>query len=116
IGSMTRTVAAQTAGSSAQVPPPAAKKQEAAKDLSCTYYENGVGYAGTCGYDEKDKTKYRCYMNEDTARSNPQIACEWKVRGPQEPPGGIVKPYRIPLPTIPDSWSRIPRHLPVTAG
>ena len=85
IGSMTRTVAAQTADSSAQAGS-AGKKQEASKDLSCTYYDKGIGYPGTCGFrlDKEDKTEYRCYLNQDRAQSNPQIACEWKVRRAQQ--------------------------------
>jgi beta-lactamase regulating signal transducer with metallopeptidase domain len=84
IGSMTQTVAAQTANSSAQAGS-AGNKQEGSKDLSCTYYnKGGRGQPGTCGFDKEDKTKYRCYSNEDPARSNPQIACEWKVRRAQE--------------------------------
>jgi len=50
------------------------------QDLSCTYYENGKGSPGTCGFDQQDRSKYRCYANDDATRSNPQIACEWKVR------------------------------------
>ena len=76
---MTRTVAAQTPNSSAQGQPSAGKKQ-AAPDLACTYYYNGVGSDdATCGRDKEDKTKYRCYLNADPTRSNPQAACEWKV-------------------------------------
>lgn len=83
IGSMTPTVAAQTANPSAKAGS-AGKKQEGSKDLSCTYYDDkNKGYPGTCGYDKEDKTKYRCYLNEDPARSNAQIGCEWKVRRAQ---------------------------------
>ena len=79
IGLMTRTVAAQTASPSAQGQPTAGNKQ-AAPDLACTYYYNGVGSDdATCGRDKEDKAKYRCYLNTDPTRSNPQSACEWKV-------------------------------------
>jgi len=79
IGLMTRTVAAQTASPSSQGTYPAGKKQ-AAPDLACTYYYNGMGSDdATCGRDKEDKTKYRCYLNADPTRSNPQAACEWKV-------------------------------------
>jgi beta-lactamase regulating signal transducer with metallopeptidase domain len=79
IGSMTRTVAAQTASHSAEAQPPVGKKQ-AAPDLSCTYYHNGVGSdEATCGRDTEDPAKYRCYLNADPTQSNPQAACEWKV-------------------------------------
>jgi hypothetical protein len=74
---MTQTVAAQTQGQ------PAAGKK-AGKDLSCTYYDKGVGHPGTCGFDQEDKTKFRCYSNQDPAQSNPQIACERKVLRAQE--------------------------------
>jgi beta-lactamase regulating signal transducer with metallopeptidase domain len=85
IGLMTRTVAAQTPSPSAQAPPPAGKKQEAAPDLDCTYYdEKTVGHAGTCGYDKKDKKKYLCYLNSDSAQSQTQIGCEWKLRRAEE--------------------------------
>jgi beta-lactamase regulating signal transducer with metallopeptidase domain len=81
IGLMTRTVAAQTASPSAQAPPTAGKKQGAAPDLDCTYYdEKTVGHAGTCGYDKKDQKKYTCYLNSDPAQSQTQIGCEWKLR------------------------------------
>jgi len=81
IGLMTRTVAAQTASPYSQAPYRAGKKQDAAPDLSCTYYdEKTVGHEGTCGYDKKDNTKYRCYLNADTAQSQTQIGCEWKLR------------------------------------
>ncbi len=79
IGLMTRTVAAQTASPSAQRQPTAGKKQ-AAPDLACTYYDRGVpSEPATCGRDQEDKTKYRCYLNADPTRSNLQSACEWKV-------------------------------------
>jgi beta-lactamase regulating signal transducer with metallopeptidase domain len=78
-GSLTQPVAAQTPKPSAKADA-ANKGQLASKDLSCTYYEKGVGSPGTCGFDKEDKTKYRCYSNQDSARSNPQIACEWKVQ------------------------------------
>ena len=85
IGLMTRTVAAQTAGPSAQAPPPAGEKQEAASDLDCTYYDvKTVGHAGTCGYDRNDKKKYLCYLNSDPALSQTQIGCEWKLRRAEE--------------------------------
>ncbi len=85
IGLMTRTVAAQTAGPSAQAPPPAGEKQEAAPDLDCTYYDvKTVGHAGTCGYDRNDKKKYLCYLNSDPAQSQTQIGCEWKLRRAEE--------------------------------
>jgi hypothetical protein len=77
--SMTRTVAAQAASPSSQTPPSAGKKQ-ATPNLDCTYYEKGVGYEGTCGYDKKDKKKTVCYLNADMARSQTQIGCEWKLR------------------------------------
>jgi beta-lactamase regulating signal transducer with metallopeptidase domain len=81
IGLMTRTVAAQTASPSAQAPSPAGRKQKAATNLDCTYYdENTVGHPGTCGYDKKDKKKYLCYLNSDAAQSQTQIGCEWKLR------------------------------------
>lgn len=84
VGSMTQTVAAQTAKSSAQADS-AGKKQGAGTDLSCTYYDKtSIGHPGTCGFDKEDKTKYRCYLNEDLARSQAQIGCEWKVRRAQE--------------------------------
>ena len=70
---MTRTVAAQGQ-------PPTAEKQ-AAPNLDCTYYdEKTVGHEGTCGYDKKDKKKYLCYLNADTAISQTQVGCEWKLR------------------------------------
>jgi hypothetical protein len=78
-GSFTQPVAAQTSKSSAQTDS-TGKKQEASKDLSCTYYEKGIGSPGTCGFDKQDQTKYRCYSNQDSTKSNPQIACEWKVQ------------------------------------
>jgi hypothetical protein len=78
-GSLTQPVAAQTSNSPAQANS-GGKKQEASKDLSCTYYEKGVGSPGTCGFDKEDRTKYRCYSNQDSTKSNPQIACEWKVQ------------------------------------
>ena len=85
IGLMTRTVAAQTASPSAQAQPPTGKKQAAAPDLDCTYYDDKtVGHAGTCGYDTKDKKKYLCYLNSDTAQSQTQIGCEWKLRRAEE--------------------------------
>jgi beta-lactamase regulating signal transducer with metallopeptidase domain len=83
IGSITQTVSAQAANSSAQAGS-AAKKQAGSQDLSCTYYDRGIGSPGTCGFDKEDKTKYRCYSNLDPERSNPQIACERKVRRAQE--------------------------------
>jgi beta-lactamase regulating signal transducer with metallopeptidase domain len=74
IGSMTRIVAA--------APSPADKKKT--PNLDCTYYDKHivglVGHAGTCGYDRNDKKKYACYLNSDTAQSEPQSGCEWKVR------------------------------------
>jgi beta-lactamase regulating signal transducer with metallopeptidase domain len=75
-GSFTQSVAAQTSQSSVRTD----KKLEASKDLSCTYYEKGIGSPGTCGFDNQDQTKYRCYSNQDSTKSNPQIACEWKVQ------------------------------------
>ena len=82
---MTRTVAAQTASPSAQAPPPAGKKQKAAPDLDCTYYdEKTVGHAGTCAYDKKDKKKYLCYLNSDPAQNQTQIGCEWKLGRAEE--------------------------------
>lgn len=84
IGFMTQTVAAQTANASAQAGS-AGKRQEGSKDLSCTYYDQATkAFPGTCGFDKEDKTKYRCYLNADPARSQPQIGCEWKVRRAQE--------------------------------
>ena len=81
IGLMTRTVAAQTASPSSEAPRPAGKEHKAAPDLSCTYYdEKTVGHEGTCGYDKEDKTEYRCYLNTDTAQSQTQVGCEWKLR------------------------------------
>jgi hypothetical protein len=85
IGLMTRTVAAQTASPSAQAPPLAGKKLEAAPNLDCTYYdEKTVGHAGTCEYDPKDKKKYLCYLNSDMTQSEIQIGCEWKLRRAEE--------------------------------
>ncbi|HVX67011.1 MAG TPA: M56 family metallopeptidase [Bryobacteraceae bacterium] len=56
------------------------KKQESGKDLSCTYYDKKtMPHPGTCGIDEQDEIKYRCYSNQDPAQSNPQLACESKV-------------------------------------
>jgi beta-lactamase regulating signal transducer with metallopeptidase domain len=78
-GSLTQPVAAQTSKSLAQANS-GGKKQEASKDLSCTYYEKGIGSPGTCGFDKQDKTKYRCYLNTDPSRSQTQIGCEWKVQ------------------------------------
>jgi beta-lactamase regulating signal transducer with metallopeptidase domain len=81
IGLMTRTVAAQTASPSPQAPPAAGKKQAAAPDLDCTYYdEKTVGHAGTCGYAKKDQKTYVCYLNADPAQSQNQMGCEWKLR------------------------------------
>ena len=77
-GSLTQSVASQTSKSTDPAES-AGKRQASSKDLSCTYYEDGKGSPGTCGFDKRDKKKYRCYSNEDPARSNPQIACEWKV-------------------------------------
>jgi beta-lactamase regulating signal transducer with metallopeptidase domain len=87
IGLMTRTVAAQTASPSAQAPPIAGKKQVAAPDLDCTYYDQDkttAGQEGTCGYDPKDRKTYLCYLNSDTAQSELQIGCEWKLRRAEE--------------------------------
>jgi beta-lactamase regulating signal transducer with metallopeptidase domain len=79
IGLMARTVAAQTASPSAEGQSSTGKKQTG-PELSCTYYEKGVGSDdASCGRDNKDKTTYRCYLNSDPAKSNPQAACEWKV-------------------------------------
>lgn len=78
-GLFTQSVTAQTSTSSAQASS-AAKTQQESKDLTCTYYDGGVGSEGTCGYDKKDKTKYRCYSNQDSAKSQDQIGCEWKVK------------------------------------
>ncbi len=84
IGFMTQTVAAQTGSSSAQTGS-AGKKQAASNDLSCTYYDEAIKpHPGTCGFDKEDKTKYRCYLNDDPARSQPQIGCESHVRRAQE--------------------------------
>jgi len=68
--SFTQPVAAQSSQDSAQAD---------SKDLSCTYYDKGVGSEGTCGRDQQDKAKYRCYSNADAAKSQTQIGCEWKV-------------------------------------
>jgi len=89
VGLMTRTVAAQTASPSAQAGTPGAgKKQEAAPNLDCTYYDaeggKDVGHAGTCGYDPMDKKRYVCYLNSDMAQSQLQPACEWRVRRAEE--------------------------------
>jgi beta-lactamase regulating signal transducer with metallopeptidase domain len=96
IGLMTRTVAAQTVSPSAQTPPSASTasimqqrlrllfEQAATPDLSCTYYDKGVGHDGTCGYDKNDKKKYLCYLNSDPAKSQTQIGCEWKLRRAEE--------------------------------
>ena len=87
IGLMTRTVAAQTASPSAQAPPIAGKKQVAAPDLDCTYYDQDkttAGQEGTCGYDPKDRKTYLCYLNSDTAQNELQIGCEWKLRRAEE--------------------------------
>lgn len=65
--SLTRSVSAQTN------PTP-----QSSKDLSCTYWDRGKAHPGTCGFDKTDKTKYRCYLNEN--QSQPQIGCEWKVQ------------------------------------
>ncbi len=76
---MTRPVAAKTASPAAQAQPTG--KKQAAPDLDCTYYdEKTVGHAGTCGYDKKDNKRYLCYLNSDTAQSQTQIGCEWKLR------------------------------------
>ncbi len=73
IGSMTRTVAAQS---------PADRKK--APNLDCTYYEQKipgpVGHAGTCAYDKRDQTRYVCYLNSDPARSQLQVGCKWKLQ------------------------------------
>jgi beta-lactamase regulating signal transducer with metallopeptidase domain len=88
IGLMTRSVAAQTSGPSAQAPPIAGKKQAAAPDLDCTYYEPKTvpptPHAGTCEYDPKDKKQYLCNLNSDAAQSESQTACEWKLRRLEE--------------------------------
>jgi hypothetical protein len=82
---MTRTVAAQTPSPSAQAPLAAGKKQQAAPDLGCTYYdEKMVGHAGTCGYAKKDKKRYLCYSNSDTTQSQIQAGCESKLRQAEE--------------------------------
>jgi len=77
-GSFTQSVSAQTPKPSAQADS-GAQKQAGSTDLSCTFYDRGVGSPGTCGYDMQDKTKYRCYSNVDSAKNQPQIGCEWKV-------------------------------------
>ena len=79
IGLMTRTVAAQTAGPSAQLTPAAGKKQAAAPDLDCTYYDE-KGHPGTCGYDPKNRKTSLCYLNPDLKQSELQEGCEWKLR------------------------------------
>jgi beta-lactamase regulating signal transducer with metallopeptidase domain len=85
IGLMTRTVAAQTTSPSAQAPPTAGKRQQAAPDLDCTYYDNKtVGHEGTCGYDPKDRKTYLCYLNPDMTQGELQIGCEWKLRRYEE--------------------------------
>lgn len=76
-GLLTQPVAAETLNSPAQTN---SEKQEDSTDLSCTYYEYGNPYPGTCGFDPEDKTKYRCFANHDPAKSQPQIGCEWKVQ------------------------------------
>src|SRR5262249_15683972 len=77
-GSFTQPRAAQTSNPSAQSDT-GGKKQEGSKDLSCTYEKKNSESQGTCGFDKQDKTKYRCYSNQYPAKSNLQIACEWKV-------------------------------------
>jgi beta-lactamase regulating signal transducer with metallopeptidase domain len=78
-GSFTQPVSAQTSALTAQTDS-AGKKADASKDLSCTYYDKAIGSPGTCGYDQQDKTKYRCYSNQYPAKSQTQIGCEWKVK------------------------------------
>jgi beta-lactamase regulating signal transducer with metallopeptidase domain len=56
------------------------KEQKANPDMSCTYYDHGVGSEGTCGYDPQDRKKYSCYSNLDSSKSQTQIGCEWKVK------------------------------------
>ena len=75
-GLFTQSVAAQSSKPAAQT---GVKKQAGSTDLSCTYYDKGVGSEGTCGRDQQDKAKYRCYSNADAAKSQTQIGCEWKV-------------------------------------
>jgi beta-lactamase regulating signal transducer with metallopeptidase domain len=87
IGLMTRTVAAQTANPSGQATPIAGNKQ-AAPDLDCTYYDvktvPPTPHAGTCEYDLKDKKTYLCALNSNTAQSELQTGCEWKLRRAEE--------------------------------
>ena len=72
-GLMTRTVAAQTPSPSAAAP-----------DLACSYYHDGVEYAGTCAYGKKGEPKYVCYMTSDSTKRQMQSACEWKLRRADE--------------------------------
>jgi beta-lactamase regulating signal transducer with metallopeptidase domain len=79
-GWFTQPVAAQTSNPSAQADT-RGKNQQASKDLSCTYWDNkDTSSPGTCGVDKQDKTKYRCYSDQDRSKSQEQIGCEWKVR------------------------------------
>lgn len=49
-------------------------------DLSCTYYEKGVGRDGTCETHKGDKTYYYCSPNDDRKLSEHQSGCEWKIQ------------------------------------
>lgn len=78
-GWFTQSVAAKTSNPSTQSDSADKKAQKAGPDLDCTYYDKGVPHPGTCGFDPKDKTKYRCYLNADLTKSQMQIGCQSKV-------------------------------------
>jgi beta-lactamase regulating signal transducer with metallopeptidase domain len=76
IGAMAWPIEAQSqAGSSNS----ASAKGRNHVDLSCTYYEKGIGRDGTCET-HKDKTYYFCSPNDDRKLSQEQVGCEWKIQ------------------------------------
>lgn len=73
-GGFSQPIAAQTPKQTQSV-----TNQENGPNLDCTYYDKNVGFPGTCGRDQANKTKFACYKNENPTLSQTQIGCEWKV-------------------------------------
>ncbi len=54
-------------------------KSNAKPDLTCTYYDHGVGHAGTCERNPADREQFACRQNDGDQKAESQIACEHKV-------------------------------------
>ena len=53
-------------------------------EMSCTYYNAGVGHAGTCEEGITDKGHYYCRADDDKGLVQSQTGCEWKVKRLQD--------------------------------